>query len=540
MMSRFPFSSLASLLVLLTPLVMPAPVAADERPNILWISCEDISPNLGCYGDPHAITPNLDRLAAEGVRFDRAFTPAGVCAVVRSGVITGMYPPSIGSQHMRSRIIPPAQAKAFPEMLRTAGYFTTNRSKTDYQFEPTPSIWDRQGRDHSDWRDRPDPNQPFFSVVNLTVSHESQVRHSEEQHAQVIQQIGAENQRDPVAVAGTLPDYLPNTAAARKNWAWYHDNITRMDQMAGELLDRLEEDGLADNTLVVFWSDHGMGLPRGKRWIYDTGTHVPMIMRWPGQLAPGQVREDLASVLDLAPTMLRAAEVEVPRHMHGRVLVGERPGREPAYLFFHRDRMDEVYELQRAARDRRWKYIRNYEPHQTYAQRLDYMDEMPAMQDWRRLAAAGRLSGGQKNWFAETKPIEELYDTAADPWELNNLADQPQYAERLARMRQATESWQQRIGDTGLIPEPVMMEEMKPEGETPRTDPPKIRSKGNEITLLSPTEGASIVYRLRQPDGWTGWQLYTKTLENVDVPLETKACRLGYRDSPTILLDDPR
>ncbi len=406
-------------------------VLADDRPNILWISCEDISPNLGCYGDPHAITPNLDRLATEGIRFDRAFTPAGVCAVVRSGMITGMYPPSIGSQHMRSEIIPPPSVKAFPELLRAAGYFTTNRSKTDYQFAPTPSIWDRQGSNHKDWRERRDPDQPFFSVINFTVCHESQIRHGEKKHQEVIEAIGSENQHDPIRVADTLPDYLPNTAAARKNWAWYHDNITLMDKMAGDVLRKLEEDGLAENTLVVFWSDHGMGMPRGKRWVYDTGTLVPVIMRWPGHLKNGGLRKDLVSVLDLPPTMLAVAGLEVPSSMHGRVLLGHhgvKAGREPPYLFFHRDRMDEVYELQRAARDRRWKYIRNYEPEKTYAQRLDYMDAMPAMQDWRRLAAAGRLSGGQSNWFAVPKPVEELYDTEKDPWELNNLAD-------LARVR---------------------------------------------------------------------------------------------------------
>ncbi len=316
-----------------------------DRPNILWISCEDISPNLGCYGDRHAITPNLDRLAAEGVRFNRAFTTAGVCAVVRSSIITGMYPPSIGSQHMRSRMIPPSAVKAFPELLRAAGYFCTNRSKTDYQFEPTPSIWDRQGAKHKDWRERPDPDQPFFSVINITVCHESQIRHGEDRHRQVIQEIGAANQHDPDKVVDTMPGYLPDTPAVRKNWAWYHDNITLMDKMAGDVLRKLEEDGLADNTLVVFWSDHGMGMPRGKRWVYDTGTLIPMIMRWPGKLKPESVREDLVSVLDLPPTMLAVAGVEVPDYMHGRVLLGEQAEPEPPYLFFHRDRMDEVVRI---------------------------------------------------------------------------------------------------------------------------------------------------------------------------------------------------
>ncbi|TWT65799.1 sulfatase family protein [Crateriforma conspicua] len=508
---------------------------ADDRPNIVWISCEDISPNLGCYGDPHAITPNLDRLAAEGVRFDRAFTTAGVCAVVRSSIITGMYPPSIGSQHMRSRIILPPGVRPFPELMRAAGYFTTNREKTDYQFEPTPAIWDRQGKKHQDWRERPDPDQPFFSVINFTVSHESQVRHGEKRHAEVIDEIGEANRHDPIECADTMPDYMPNTPAARKNWAWYHDNITLMDKMAGEVLDRLEQDGLADNTLVFFWSDHGMGLPRGKRWIYDTGTLVPVIARWPDHLDAGGRRPDLVTLMDLVPTTLQAAGVEVPDYMHGRTLFtadqSDDVSKEPPYIFLHRDRMDEVYELQRGARDRRWKYIRNYHPDRPYSQRLDYMDEMPMMQDWRRMNAAGRLSGGQANWFQLPKPIEELYDTEKDPWELNNLAELPQYADRLARMRQATERWQTRIGDTGMIPEAVLMEEMKPGGKMPRTLPPEIEFTDGKVHLRSPTESGSLVYRIRTEDQWSGWRLYVGPIEAPAVPLQAMACRAGLRDS---------
>lgn len=509
---------------------------ADDRPNILWISCEDISPNLGCYDDPHAITPNLDRLASQGVRFNRAFTPAGVCAVVRSGVITGMYPPSIGSQHMRSRIIPPSDVKAFAELLRASGYFTTNRSKTDYQFDPTPSIWNRQGNNHQDWRERPNPDQPFFSVVNITVCHESQIRHGADRHARVIAEIGEENRHEPWKVADTIPHYLPNTAATRENWAWYHDNITLMDKMAGEVLDRLERDGLSDNTLVVFWSDHGMGMPRGKRWIYDTGTRIPMIMRWPDKLKPGSVREDLVSVLDLPPTMLSVAGVAVPNYMQGRVLIGDQAGDEPSYLFFHRDRMDEAFELQRGVRDRRWKYIRNYQLDTPYSQHIDYMDEMPAMQDWRRLAAADRLVGGQNNWFVTAKPVEELYDTAKDPWELNNLAELPQYADRLARMREATESRQQILGDTGMIPEAVLMEESKPGGETPETRSPTMAHVGGMISLACETEGASIVYQIQQGETWSDWILYTKSFAPPESArrIRVTACRLGYRESEAV------
>lgn len=521
------------LIALVSTALVSAAHGAD-RPNILWISCEDMSANLGCYGDSQAITPNLDQLAEQGMRFTRAFTPAGVCAVVRSGVITGMYPPAIGSQHMRSHIVPPPEVKAFPELLREAGYFCTNRSKTDYQFPVTPSIWDRQGDEHGDWRDRDDPDQPFFSVINLTLTHESQIRHDEAQHQQVIEKIGRENRHDPAAVGDSLPPYLPDTQAARLNWAWYHDNVTLMDKMAGEILDRLEQDGLADSTLVVFWSDHGMGMPRGKRWLYDSGTHVPLIMRWPGELDAGAVREDLVSVLDLPPTMLAAAGVRVPRVMHGRVVLGADAGEEPPYLFFHRDRMDEVFELQRASRDRRWKYIRNYEPEKPYSQHLEYMDKMPAMQDWRRLAAEDQLSGAQKHWFAATKPIEELYDTEKDPWELNNLAALPQYSDRLERMREATERWQEQIDDTGLIPEAVLMEEMLPEGKIPQTEPPEFEAWNDEIRLRSATEGASIVYRLRDGDEWSDWKLYVKSLPAPEVAVEAMACRLGFRNSPSV------
>ena len=277
-----------------------------------------------------------------------------------------------------------------------------------------------------------------------------------------------------------------------------------------------------------------MGLPRGKRWIYDTGTLIPMIMRWPGKLKSGAVREDLSTVIDLAPTMLSVAGVDVPDHMHGRVLIGEQTGNEPPYLFFHRDRMDEVYELQRAARDRRWKYIRNYEPEKTYAQRLDYMDQMPTMKDWRRLNAEGKLTGGQKNWFMVPKPIEELYDTEKDPWELNNLAESPQYSDRLERMRAATEAWQDEIGDMGLIPEAVMMEEMKPGGATPKTEPPAIAFVDNKISISCPTEGSSIVYQTKTNKGWSNWKLYTKSFEAPKVAIQARACRLGYQDSNVV------
>lgn len=438
----------------------PPPRPADEaakRPNILWISCEDISPNLGCYGDGYASTPNLDRLAKEGVRYTRAFTPAGVCAVVRTGLITGMYPISFGGQHMRSRVRFPDNVKPFPVYLREAGYFCTNKSKTDYQSQmDLNEVWDRQGANHSDWRER-QPGQPFFSVINLTCSHESQIRHGEQTHQFVRQRLQPEQRHDPDKAAEFLPPIYPNTPEARKDWAWYHDNISEMDRQAGEVLQRLRDDGLEENTVVIFWSDHGRGLPRGKRWIYDSGVHVPLIIRWPDQLAANSTNDELVSTQDLTATTLAVAGVPPKDYMHGRVLIGEGKQQPPAMLFFHRDRMDEVYETMRAARDHRFKYIRNYEPERPYSQHIDYMDMMPTLVDLRRLNAAGELNEVQAKFFSPTKPVEELYDIVADPHETVNLADDPQHQEQLIKMRQATEAWQIEMGDMGLIPEPIMM-----------------------------------------------------------------------------------
>ncbi len=542
-MLRFSLSLLATTACVLAPegwFASAAQAEEPKRPNILWISCEDISPNLGCYGDPWASTPNLDRLAAQGARFTRAFVPAPVCAVMRCGVITGVYSCSIGGQHMRSRIIPPPQIKCFPEYLRRAGYWCTNRSKTDYQFQSPPSAWDRNGPRHDDWRGRR-PGQPFFCVINLTISHESQARHDPRFHEQLRRRLRPEQIHRAEDAGPHLPPYIPNTPEARRNWAYYYDNISEMDRQVGEILRRLEEDGLADETIVVFWSDHGKGLPRGKRWLYDSGIHVPLIVRWPGKIAPGTVREDLVSLIDLAPTMLALAGVPVPEYMQGRVFLGPKTQPEPEYVFAHRDRMDETYDLFRCVRGRRFLYIRNFEPQRPYSQTVQYMDLMPAMQQWRRLAAADKLNAVQGLWFVPHKPVEELYDTQRDPHNLHNLAGDPQYRHVLQEMRQALEKWQVEVGDLGMIPEPVMMHRMKPQGRIPTTAQPVVQQKrlpdGRvQITARCSTPGASLVWRSRPrfPDRWA---LYTGA---VVVPagqqVQVKACRLGYYDSPVVTI----
>lgn len=497
----------------------------NQRPNILWISCEDISPNLGCYGDKYASTPNLDRLAQDGMRFSQAFTPAGVCAVVRSGIITGMYPISIGSQHMRSRIVTPVGVRCFSEYLRAAGYFCTNKSKTDYQFDAPVTAWDRQGGNHQDWRNRA-PGQPFFSVINLTISHESQIRHSHALHQQVLAQLDPTQHHDPDKAGKFLPPIYPNTPATRLDWAFYQDNISEMDRQVGEVLKRLDEDGLSDNTIVVFWSDHGRGLPRGKRWIYDSGTHIPFIIRWPGKLKPATVNDELVNTEDLTATTLALAGVDRPDYMHGRVIVGDQKQPAPEYIFFHRDRMDEAYELMRGCRDHKFKYIRNYEPHKPYAQHISYMNKMPTLLEMRRMDLEGTLKGAEMAFMRKSKPVEELYDIVNDPHETVNLAGKAKFKDILAKMRNETIAWQDEIGDLGLVPEPIMMENMRPGNQMQRTSKPQINRNGELITVTCSTPGASIqIIQPNKPD-----KLYTGPFKATG-QVRAVATRIGYQNS---------
>lgn len=436
-----------------------------KRPNLLWLSCEDISPHLGCYGCADAITPTLDRLAAAGTRFENAFASAPVCAPNRSCIITGVYASALGSHHMRSggkgnsRSPRPALAKEvtpLPALLRQAGYYCTNNSKEDYNFEASIPLWDESdGKAH--WRKRPDPDQPFFSVFNFTGTHESQVRGTPEKVARATRALTPEQRRDPNKVA--VPPYHADTPATRRNWANYHELITALDYWAADLLDQLKTDGLADDTIVVFWSDHGHGMPRGKRWLYDSGTQIPLIVyvpeRWRGLagLEAGRADDRLVGCVDLAPSMLRLAGVPIPSYMQGRPFIGPDQPAPADYVYANRDRMDERYDMIRMVRDKQYKYIRNYRPDLPYNQYLDYAEQSPIKQDLNRLAAEGALPPGA-HWVKDSvKPVEELYDLEQDPDEIHNLADMPEMSDILARMRTAHEQWREDIRDLGLIPE---------------------------------------------------------------------------------------
>ena len=512
---------------------LPRRASASNRPNILWISAEDISPDLGCYGDSYAHTPNLDRFAAEGALYERCFSISGVCAPSRSAIITGMYPTTIGTMNMRTRAVPPAEVRCFPEYLRAAGYYCTNNSKTDYQFEPPVTAWD-ESSSKAHWRHR-GKDQPFFSVINLTVTHESSIRDEKARQRKGVSRVPAELLRDPAKAE--LPPYYPDTPLVRRDWANYYDNITAMDMQFADILKELKDDGLAENTIVFFWGDHGRGLPRGKRWIYDSGIRVPMMIRWPGQIEPGSRVGELASFIDFGPTVLSLAGVPVPSHMQGRPFLGEQKAAPREYIHAARDRMDEAYDLIRAVRDKRYKYIRNYMPEVTQAQHLNYMELMPTMREWRRLHAEGKLEGPQKTFFAETKPVEELYDTDIDPHEINNLAGAPGHQETLKRLRAEHERWRKDTNDLGLISEPELMERMRPGGEYEITAAPVIEPAGEarhaplDVKLTCATEGASIAYTAdagKNPH----WLLYSGEVRLTrGATLRAKAIRIGFRES---------
>ncbi len=548
------------------------PLLLQNQPNIVWVSAEDMGPRVGAYGDPVARTPNIDQLASRGIRYTRAFTAAGVCSPNRSAIITGMHQSSIGGHHMRTlsgapfappptaySAVPPHYVKTFTEYLRAAGYYTTNNVKEDYQFETPVTAWDESsGTAH--WRNRPDPDQPFFAVFNFITTHESRIWPDPKAafRAMGLPENAAHPAPPPLVTdpeAVSVPPYYPDTPVVRRDIAQQYDNIARMDAQVGEILQQLEEDGLADNTIVFFWSDHGDGLPRHKRWVYDSGLHVPLIVHIPGQEAG--LDDQLVSFVDLAPTVLSLAGVEPPVHMQGRAFLGPFQNDKPPhdYIFAARDRFDEQYDMVRAARDKRYKYIRNYYPEKPYVLWMAYANVMPTMQEMFRLDAEGKLEGPQKLWFRTTRPVHELYDLDADPHEINNLARDPAHQDRLAQMQEVLDQWMVDINDLGPVSEPDMVEQGWPGGVQPETAAPAIFPRASMATIFepggtvkpgasggaftgsvvlamySPTQGASIAYTMETRDD-PHWKLYAGPITVQETTtIRAKAIRYGYKES---------
>ncbi len=431
----------------------------DPRPNIVWITCEDISPQLSCYGDSMARTPNLDRLAKEGVLYRNAFASAPVCAVARSSIISGIYSSSLGSQHMRCKAQLPEQIHLYPELLREAGYYCTNNVKTDYNLEmDNASIWD-ESSNKAHWRNRSDIDQPFFSIFNFTTSHESRVNDSV-RYKEAIADLPDSLIRRPGEVP--VPAYFPETDITQELWARYYNIISAMDRQVGEILQQLEEDGLAENTIVIYYSDHGAGVPRHKRWLYDSGIKIPLIVRMPKALEhlcpteAGIQNEELVSFIDLPVTALHLAGIELPNYMIGRPFLGDNLPEQRRYIYAGRDRMDERYDMQRAVRDKRYKYIRYYQPYLPLCQYMNTPEKGGIMQAIREAEANGQMPEAGMHIIADTKPEEVLYDCLTDPLELVNLAKDPAYQDILTEMRQAHGEWSDKTMDTGLIPETII------------------------------------------------------------------------------------
>lgn len=434
------------LLALAVILVSPTFLWADLKlPNILWISSEDNGPHLGCYGDTYADTPNLDALAAKGMKYLHCWSNAPVCAPARTTIISGIFPPALGAEHMRSDTVLPSQFKMFPVYLREQGYYCTNNSKEDYNVARTGKVWD-QSNNNAHWRGRAE-GQPFFAVFNFTVSHESQIR--KRPHTAV---------HDPAKAP--LPSYHPDRPEVRQDWAQYYDNLTTMDKQAGRVLQQLKEDGLEDDTIVLYWGDHGSGMPRSKRTPLNSGLEVPLIVHVPEKwqsLAPTEYKvggdsERLVSFVDLAPTMLSLAGVDVPAWMQGVPFMGkqEKPARE--YMYGFRGRMDERYDMVRSCSDGRYVYVRNFMPYKPHGQILDYQMQTPTTRVWHEMFVRGELTPVQAAFWQSRSP-EELYDLQSDKDETVNLADSEEHAETLKKMRTAIHDWQLEIRDLGFLPE---------------------------------------------------------------------------------------
>ncbi len=417
-----------------------------QRPNILWITSEDNGPELGAYGDAYATTPNLDRLAERGFRYRTVWSNGPVCGASRTALILGVYPESTGGEHMRSYVPLPDDIRLYPALLRDAGYYTTNNAKSDYNYGNTGTVWDEQSN-KAHYRNRPS-GQPFFAVFNSTVTHESQIR--TRPHTAV---------HDPAGV--TVPAYMPDVPEVRQDWAQYYDRITEMDTFVGQRLAELEADGLAADTIVMYFGDHGSGMPRSKRFPYNSGLRVPLIVYVPPKyqhLIPAEARVPgadvtrLVSFVDFAPTLLSLAGVAPPAWMQGRAFLGTHTAPAPGFIFGFRGRMDERYDLSRSVRDDRYVYIRNYMPHRPWGQHVGYMFETPTTAIWKRMYDEGRLNATQRA-FWEPKPHEELYDLEADRWEVENLAESLEHGAVLARLRDALDAHQRRTRDIGLLPE---------------------------------------------------------------------------------------
>ena len=528
-------------------------------PNIIWLSVEDMSPWIGPYGDTTVPTPNLDRLAREGVVYDNAFATSPVCAPARSSLITGMFCTRIGTMQMRNgnpssaavaknpeaytdipgyEGLPPAFVRCFPEHLRAAGYYCTNASKKDYQFNEPVTVWD-ESSSKAHWKNRA-AGQPFFAVFNYTGTHESQGFPKAKRRPEVVA---------PEHVP--LPPFYPDTAHVRDAVARTYNNISEMDGWVGKKLKELEQAGLTESTVVIFFSDHGVGLPRGKRSCFDTGTRVPLIVRYPNGQDAGTRNGRVVSFIDFGPATLSLAGIEPDSRLDGTPFLGdfayERDDYRHGHAYANADRFDSVYDRSRTVSDGRFRYTKNFVTNLPYLIRNAYREQLPMTAELYALEETGPQTPAQWQLAASERPAEEFYDSEADPWEVTNLIDAPEHQERIAALRQHLDAWIADTGDLGFVlPETKLVREIiwPPEGKQPATPAAEIEETISEkngsttfqVSLSCSEPGASIGYRLSSTKKYEGsWQAYTKPLE---VPgthrfIEVQTHRIGHQPTTT-------
>jgi N-sulfoglucosamine sulfohydrolase len=507
-----------------------------KKSNILWLVTEDMGQYLPSFGDNTVLTPNLSRLANEGIRYPNVFSPSGVCAPSRAAIVTGMYPSSIGANHMRTtsytevtglpkyEAVPPPEVKMFSELLRKQGYYCTNNAKNDYQFKAPVTGWDQNGK-KAHWKNRAQ-GQPFFSIFNFNVTHESGLFEPYERAIAI-----------PEDIEFRIPPYLPDTKTVRRDLWKMYNNIALMDQQIGKVLKELEDDGLLENTIVFFYSDHGGPLPRQKRLVYDSGLKVPMIIRFPNKIYAGTQDDQLISFVDFAPTVLALSGQVPPDYLQGQAFIGEKQIKRD-YIHAASDRFDGFTDAIRAVRDSRFKYIRNYQTEQGYYLPVTYRERIPTMKELIKLRGEGSLNEVQSQWFREKKSKEELFDCLNDPHEINNLANQAEYQNKLIELRNEMDRWLTEINDQPNLPERDLINKLwENKLEKPKTTTPVVSITEGEITIECGTKGASIGYRIVNENASPSapYQVYTVPFKiEKGNHLEIIAHRIGFEASNPI------
>jgi arylsulfatase A-like enzyme len=517
--------------------------------NVIWISVEDMGPILSAYGNQVVKTPNIDRLAAEGVKYTKAYATVGVCAPSRFSIITGMYPARLGAHNMRTgdhnnfkwpenvahkthkgvldksgknvpeyEVVTPPYVKPFTEYLRKAGYYCVNDNKCDYQFNAPFTAWDDVYGGGS-YKNAP-KGAPFFYVKNYYTTHESRIWL---------------RKNKPMTVSPSdvpIPDYYPDLPVVRNDIARKYSNIEAMDKEVGQLLDQLEADGVMNNSIIFFWSDHGGNLLRQKRAVGNSGLHVPLLIRYPNGYRAGETEDRLVSLMDLGPTVMSLLGIEPPDHLDGKAFAGQYTQSPRKFIFGSADRFDESTDMQRSVLDGRFVYIKNFMPELPLIYRNRYREQIPMNKHLIELNEAGKLEGDAAYIFKPTKQKEELYDLQNDPSEVNNLVENPAYAKQRVQLRKQLQNWQLTINDRGFEPESDIIKTFWPNLVQPTTADVVIETK-NQLTYLNcKTNGASIAYQRGNNMGSKHWLLYSKPIQlNPNEKIRTRAIRIGYKAS---------